>query len=488
MYIPVNPTVSLPAYHEAMLLVKFRSSAAPIIATAAASLRSSGPRDLSGLLTSPGLSALSGLERIGMIKRVTSISTPTRTIQPRGLGSVLTNLATTPADVPVAAPTAGVSLVEVQRDSDISVLQTAFLHDPHVDYAVRVPIRYLQSSPVVSEPAGDVLIPAAVPPPANTMWNLQKIRWADARALPNFKQATAIKVGVLDTGVDVDHPDLQGRVSDYSYAYPDLPFTTTPTDEVGHGTHVCGIISAIGQLANNVGINGVCLCKLHVHKIFSEETMYFQQFGIHLYVADPTMYLRSLQNLVGQGVQVVNLSLGGSSPPSPPESDAYAALLQQGVVLVAAMGNFNITEISYPAAIDGVIAVGATNIDDTRADFSKIGSHICLSAPGMAIWSTMPTYPGQTGFYNIPDANGNPTKGAPIARETDYAADQGTSMAAPHVTGAVALLLAAKGQLTQSDVRVKLMTSADHTAAMGNQATDINLGAGRLNLVRLLQT
>jgi subtilisin family serine protease len=82
--------------------------------------------------------------------------------------------------------------------------------------------------------------------------------------------------------------------------------------------------------------------------------------------------------------------------------------------------------------------------DDSVTLFSNSGNHIVLSAPGKAIWSTLPTYPGQTGFAAVFGLDGQPRQGKPMRRETDYDAWDGTSMATPHVTGSVALLLASQ--------------------------------------------
>jgi subtilisin family serine protease len=141
---------------------------------------------------------------------------------------------------------------------------------------------------------------------------------------------------------------------------------------------------------------------------------------------------------------------------------------------------------SYPAAIPGVIAVGATNIDDTVANFSNRGNHISLSAPGVAIWSTMPTYAGQIEFAAIPGPGGAWLQGSPRRRETDYDALSGTSMASPHVAAAAALLLAVKGKLSPDDVRERLMDTVEKVGAMHGFDFDSDYGAGRLNLFSAL--
>jgi subtilisin family serine protease len=160
-------------------------------------------------------------------------------------------------------------------------------------------------------------------------------------------------------------------------------------------------------------------------------------------------------------------------------------MIENGCTVVAAMGNDNTTSPSYPAAIPGVIAVGATTFDDSRAAFSNSGNHICVSAPGVGIWSTLPTYPGRTGNHALLSPLGLPTVGQPIARETDYAAWQGTSMATPHVTAAVALLIASYGAMAPAAVRSRLIQATDTVPGMGGNPFTAEYGAGRLNLLKL---
>jgi subtilisin family serine protease len=428
------------------------------------------------------------LERGGLIRRVVSLARPTRDMPATAAGrTMLTRLAEGIVNGPKEDLHAGVNLVELEHEADASHLQRALANDPAIEFVSRVPVRYLMAARSAARPARTSPPSiSAVPPPAPTMWNLRKILWSEARAAAGFKEATDISVAVLDTGIDATHPDLRGRVKRYVYSYPQSPTPSGEGDIVGHGTHVAGTVGAV--INNELGVNGICAAQLHVWKIFGDDTTYAPSQNRFVYYVDPFMYRRALADCVDAGVDVVNLSIGGPAKPDQQEQRLFERLLAQGTIVVTAMGNGRQSgsPISYPAAIPGVIAVGATNLDDTLANFSNRGDHIALCAPGKAIWSTLPTYGGQLFFDAVAGPDGRPTEGKPRRRETDYDAWDGTSMASPHVAGAAALLLAGRGHQRPGDVRDRLMTTADKVPGMGGQAFDGDYGAGRLNLSRLL--
>jgi subtilisin family serine protease len=489
----------LPEYHHAMLVVKIKPTVGPVLAAAARSARRApgaaataamaGPADA---LSTPGLLALSALERGGLIKRVTPVSRQTgagvAALAPRRAMSALAMSAGGGRGRRVPDSNAGVNLVELERDADVDALQVALAKDPHVEFVSRVPVRYLvargRSRARASAAGGKTA--KAVPPAAATMWNLRKIGWANARALTGFKDANRINVAVLDTGIDAGHPDLKGRVASYVFAHPDTPDVSGERDIIGHGTHVAGTIAAV--VNNRIGINGICNCRLRIWKIFDDETD-FASFGEgFVYFVDPIMYLRALGDCLEENVDVVNLSIGGGGKPSHQEQQLFDALLANGTAVVAAMGNEREmgSPTSFPAAIPGVIAVGATSLDDFVTNFSNRGDHISLSAPGKGIWSTLPTYPGQFGFEAVPGPGGRPIEGKAHRRETGYDAWDGTSMASPHVAAAAALLTAKQGRLGPQETRRQLRAKADKVAGMHGASADPDYGAGRLNLLRLL--
>src|SRR5438552_6326026 len=112
---------------------------------------------------------------------------------------------------------------------------------------------------------------------------------------------------------------------------------------------------------NAVWINGICACDLMMWKIVTDETDYDPGSNSFVYYVDPVIYVRALSEALDASVDVVNLSIGGPGKPSAQEQTAFNLLLARDVAVVAAMGNERQqgSPISYPAAIDGVIAVGA---------------------------------------------------------------------------------------------------------------------------------
>lgn len=474
----------MPQYHDARLIVKMAAQSLQPLAA----IRNAAANPIAAMAAtaaSKGLEAFSRFERSGRILRAIPLSRglglPARDVGP---ARALATLAASMHAVSSSDSSAGVSMLELSSDGDVDELRSEMAADPNVEFVSRVPVRYLCVRKPTRKPRAAGAGPAAAAPSA--MWNLPKIRWTDARALSGFQEATQVKVAVLDTGIDTDHPDLQGRISNYVYDHPILANASGPKDLIGHGTHVSGTITA--SIGNQIGINGICTCQLLSWKIFDDEPDYNPADDYYYYYVDPTMYQRALADCVEEGVKVVNLSIGGTGAPDPQERTLFDKLLSAGCTVVAAMGNErrNGSPTSYPAAIPGVIAVGATRINDGVATFSNRGSHISLCAPGETIWSTLPSYDGQTGYFPEHLPGGKVVTGAPDSRDTNYAAWDGTSMASPHVAAAAALLLAKSPGLTPAQVRDKLMKTADPVPGMGNQPHHPDYGAGRLNLLSLL--
>jgi len=473
-----NEDSALPLYHDGMLEVKFRTDAGGIGPAGVAG----GPAlfTRAGAASALGLGTLLAYERNGLIRRVIPLVHD-------GLKSTVS--AETPMLASLAAashprhpddPNAGVTLVELYRDQDTSTLESELRRDPTVEFVSRVPVRYLLAR---KRPAG--VVPVATPPaPSSSLWNLTRIRWAEVRQKPGFKDATSIKVAVLDTGIDTGHPDRPANIANYEFAHPNNASSSSNRDTIGHGTHVAGTIAA--RINNNIGINGICDCALSAFKIFDDVPDWYPAYGYFAYFVDPVMYQRALSRCLTLNVNVINLSIGGAGAPSANEQLLFTKLMQAGTTIVAAMGNNNSSQPSYPAAIPGVVAVGATSINDVRASFSNFGGHITLVAPGQGIWSTLPTYAGNTGYRARSTFPPQPDFTRPLSRDVNYASWDGTSMASPHVAAAVALLLAKNGAMAPAAVKRKLQESAVKVPAMQGQDFTQEYGYGRLDLVRLL--
>ncbi|MEA2711294.1 MAG: hypothetical protein QOF78_3895 [Phycisphaerales bacterium] len=282
-------------------------------------------------------------------------------------------------------------------------------------------------------------------------WNHGVVQIAAARASSGFVDANNVKVAVVDTGVDLTHPDLHNVVVEYENF---LKRSEADKDFIGHGTHVIGILAAV--TGNNLGIAGLCKTQIYAAKGLPKPGAPF----------NAQQYLRAVGYALDVQAQVVNMSLGGGYDPG--EEAVIQDLLDAGIIVVAAMGNEFLmgNATSYPAAYKDVIAVGATDETDRRADFSCTGEHIALCAPGVRILSTVPMYPSA------------------FAQQVEYDAWPGTSMAAPHVAAAAALLLANNGDLKPQEVRRKLLKSADKVP--GQKKFDNEHGAGRLNIAKAL--
>lgn len=508
----VRPTAP-PRYHENLLLVgvagaedvrgpmRTRALLAPLFAPLADIVgepQAAAIDEATSVATAPATATLDWMVRSGRVRRVVPLLPEDERPGPAARVEARTTRATVAGASRVADPVmAGSSLVEVQNGADLERLRADLAATPGVEFVSRVPIRYLAlparpakrgAARTASRTASRTATRrAAGAPAASALWNLRKIGWHEARARRGFQDATGIRVAILDSGIDDAHPELRRHVKRNEWAHPDYPNASGAKDIIGHGTHVAGTIGA--YINGDVGISGVCQCELHAWKIFDDRPDYDADARLYQYYVEPVMYVRALAACLTGGIDVMNLSIGGGGEPDPVERRLFDRLLARGVTVVAAMGNEREegSPTSYPAAIPGVIAVGATGADDTVTTFSNRGSHISLCAPGAGIWSTLPTYPGNTGYRAEFGPNGSPRQGRPIARERSYAAWDGTSMATPHVTGAAALLRAKLGAVGPEEVRARLERAADRVPAMRRRGRDPDYGAGRLNLDKLLR-
>jgi subtilisin family serine protease len=333
----------------------------------------------------------------------------------------------------------GINMLRLSRSADLKKIEKELAATPGIEYVHRLPRRWIS----IKKPND---------PFVTKQWGLNAIRWLKLDALPN---ASTVKVGVLDTGVDLTHPELMNVVNSYVHE------GASSIDIVGHGTHVSGIIAA--EMNNKIGITGISQCDLTVWKIFTDQP---DPEDGEFYV-DDIMYQRALNAARNAGMRVVNLSIGGTDH-NRTEELLFRRLINAGCTVVAAMGNeFNEgNPTEYPAAYGGTIAVGATTKSKGRASFSNTGKHISIAAPGYNILSTLPLLPSAEREKD----------------ETKYAIWSGTSMATPHVTAAAALVIASDPNLSPQQVAEKLKSTATKLPAMGGKSFTREFGYGLLNV------
>lgn len=314
--------------------------------------------------------------------------------------------------------------------------------------------------------AGAMLADAtANDPSAKEQYHLDK---ANVFAAWDLSQGAGVTVAVLDTGADLNHPDLKANLVG---GYDAIAKSNTPKDLNGHGTHVAGVIAAVTN--NRQGVAGVAPgAKIMPIKVLGENGG-----------GDLSSIADGIQWAVDHGALVINMSLGGPiESPTWAEAVKYAA--KKNVVVVAAMGNERDqgNPKNQPAATPGVIAVGATDPQDKITSFSSFGEWISVAAPGYAIKSTFPTYACETSraFKKNPEFFPPETK---IAAK--YASISGTSQATPVVAGVVALMKAKQPGLTPAKARQALMRTA---VDLGKKGFDEDFGAGRIDALKALKS
>ncbi len=296
-------------------------------------------------------------------------------------------------------------------------------------------------------------------------WALPQIQ--APRAWDVISSSRTITIAVVDTGVDLTHPDLAGQlwtnadeipandVDDDGNGYVDdvhgwnvADGTNDPRDDHYHGTHVAGIAAATAD--NVLGVAGVSrdatIMPVRVLDRYGYGD-YADVIGGILYAAD-------------NGARIINLSLGGTESYTPLQ-EALIYAQDRGALIVAAAGNDGAEGLLYPAAYPEAMAVAATDRSDLRASFSNHGPQLSVAAPGVGVLSTRP---GGYGYLT------------------------GTSMAAPHVSGVAALVWALHTSYGPDEVRATIEGSADDVNSAEHPGWDQYLGWGRINAARAVHT
>jgi subtilisin family serine protease len=272
-------------------------------------------------------------------------------------------------------------------------------------------------------------------------WNLFKISASDAWDIDRGWEG--IKIGIVDDGVDVNHPDLTENIyrnaaeipnngmDDDENGYIDdfLGFDASnntgnplpPNSSFYHGTHVAGIAAA--KTNNYTGIASIgFLCNIIAVKASNN-------------TSSVSHGIEGVVYAVEAGSKIINISWGSTDEDFTLKTIIDSARINKGVIFVAAAGNFNDSTKVYPAANQGVISVSASQQDDTKLTSSTYGSWIDLAAPGASILSTLP--------FNT------------------YGQRSGTSESAPLVSGVCGLLISANPYMSTEEVKTCLVNSAD---------------------------
>jgi minor extracellular protease Epr len=305
-------------------------------------------------------------------------------------------------------------------------------------------------------------------PEYTLQWALQRIRaeqaWAEGAT------GKGVIIAVVDTGVDLDHPDLvddtlhrSSLIQGYN-AFTRSSLPGADQDDNGHGTSVAGAIAALN---NDEGIVGVA----YEAMIMPIKAMDHTGEGEDSIIADGIIWA------VEHGARIINMSIG-SDTQAKVLDDALQYAADQGCLLIGASGNkegyteinantgtgeagTNQNSVAYPAAHPAVLAVSAVDMYDTIAPFALTGQEVMLSAPGKRIL---------TDYWT--------------ESETGCAYSTGTSIAAPFVSGAAALLWSKYPDLSADEIRQALLSSAYDLGAKGR---DNDYGFGRLDVYRALQ-
>jgi len=300
-------------------------------------------------------------------------------------------------------------------------------------------------------------------------------------------------VGIIDTGVDVDHEDLKDNIWTNPGEIPDngidddhngfvddfhgwdfsgdsavIQEDNDPTDTYGHGTHCAGIVAAVRN--NGIGVSGINTpCKIMAIKFFPNASMSLGARSI-IYAAD-------------MGCDVINMSWG-TPYPSKLIEDALDYAIYRGVLPIAAAGNDSTEQYNYPAACKNVLTVGASNSHDEVIYFSTYGDHIEVVAPGRDILSLRADDTDMYAEDGFPNSH--------IVDEKYYLAD-GTSMASPCAVGVAAYILTASPGVSNQRIIEIIEQSADDIIypyggdSLYSPGKDIYSGYGRVNLNSALQ-
>jgi len=298
-----------------------------------------------------------------------------------------------------------------------------YMQDPDVEYAEPNYIFTISPIPVIPDD-----------PFFGLQWGPTRISattaWGITRGSPD------VAIAVMDSGIDFNHPDLQANIDNsLSRNFSD---SDTIDDMYGHGTHVSGIIGALGN--NGLGVAGL----MWQARLLNVKAIADDGFADNAWVAAAIDYLLTLKEEQGVNIKAINMSFTGPSF-SNVLYDAIAAAERAGMLAIASAGNDSISTKHYPAGLNlpNVISVAGTNENDQLADFSNYGRRwVHIAAPAENIWSTGPTHPNAFGFESYGDLTG-------------------TSMSTAFVTGLAGLVAAQYPHFNYKQIRGTILRYGD---------------------------
>ncbi len=363
-----------------------------------------------------------------------------------------------------------IAVISLTSSDLVSEVVTTLCRDPRVEYAHPRPLRNTPARQSDEPWRAYPLDGAPDDPYYDMQWGLERIEaasaWNVTRGDPN------VVIAVVDVGVWFGHPDLNGQqwqnvaelngapgvdddnngytddISGYDFVDNDGDPTPAPLDSAeSHGTHVAGIAAAIRNNARG-GCGVAPACRIMAVRAGSNNSIPYGYEGIYY----------ACRN----GARVINCSWGGGGE-SAYEHDILDYVAAQNCIVVASAGNDGTSAPNFPAAIEGVVSVAATRLSDLAASFTNFGPWVKISAPGVGILSTT------IGGHEV----------------AGYEMWQGTSMAAPFVTGVIALVASRFPQLDNYAVIERVIGSSDPIDAVNPNHIE-ELGLGRVNAWRAL--
>lgn len=331
-------------------------------------------------------------------------------------------------------------------------------------------------------------------------WGLTQINAPLAWDITTGKPKTGdnVVVAVLDTGVAINHPEFNGQlVNGYDFvreadgagdgngidSNPNDPGNPQRRGTAGyHGTHVAGIIAAASN--NQLGVSGT---SWHA-KIMPIRVLGINGSGSSYSLIQGLRFAGGLSNdsgqilTAGQQADVINMSLGSTfdATSAQAERDVINQLYNKGIIMVAAAGNSAVSTPFYPASYDNVISVSATDFSQQLSHFSNFGNTIDIAAPGGSVVKD----DNNDGEADVILNLGASDAGGVI--QYGLSGKVGTSMAAPHVAGVMALMKAVHPGLTAAQVS-NLLKNGVLTTDIGSSGKDSQFGYGRVDALKAVK-